>query len=188
MARPFNSLFIRYIVRQSALKAALIFLFTACLLCLIASGLWWNSSTESEELARDVSRLRKQQVMQVKLKKSTELATSSLQQLETLERMLERNFSQTEMARQLTELAEKNDLKVDTQTYAEQSPAAGYIAYQQEIALAGSYSALRRYLLDLQRSAAWIEIGEIRLQRANNRPGIVQALLRVAGYRQAKAQ
>ncbi|HEX5056631.1 MAG TPA: hypothetical protein VFX02_09050 [Gammaproteobacteria bacterium] len=183
----FDRLFIRYIFRLPALRAAALSLAGSAVLCLLMSALAWTAGAERQRLADEVARLRRQQVVNVKLENSTRLAAASLPQLEALERMLQRNFSQSEIARQLTELAEKNGLKVDAQTYAEKIPAAGYIAYQQEITLRGSYPALRRYLLELRQSAAWIETGELRVQHARNQPGIVQAILRVVAYKRGSA-
>jgi hypothetical protein len=188
MSPAFNPLFIRYIFRQPALRMAALLLLGSLLLCLLSSALWYLGQVERQNLARDISSQRKQQILNIKLRQNTMLAAAALQQLEALERMLALEFSQSEMARQLTALAEKNGLKVEAQTYAEKSPVANYIAYQQEIALTGSYSGLRRYLLDLQQASIWTEVSEMRIQRANNRPGFVQALLRVTGYKQEKSQ
>lgn len=102
-----------------------------------------------------------------------------------LESKLARAGGQAELVTQVEKLARRHGVRIVSQAYEEGKSKDAHVPLFLELALQGSYGALRQFLHDIPLLPMWSEVQELRLERSREHGGKLRAQVRIVTYRQA---
>lgn len=105
----------------------------------------------------------------------------NVREVPQLERKLEAAADQTKIVDALARLGREHGIGLLNQTYAERAKANGG-GLVVELAVQGSYEAVRNFLLGLSALPIWIEVHEVQLDRVGD-AGEVKGKLRLVSFR-----
>ena len=160
-----------------------------CSLLIVLSvgfGYWWPIERGYSELLRETETKRKEMVNSVRAADINRSYSYSAKQIEVLEKKLNVEAAQTDLVKHLSALAKKQNIKIISEMYEEGQAQKGYVPLHLDLNLQGSYSALRRFISDLQSLPTWTYVREGTLSGSQEGVGVLKAHLRLVTYRKVK--
>lgn len=173
---------ITYSLRHPLVRAGGVACLVGAAVLAAAAGFWWPAQRASLELAE---RLAAERAALVEARQAGELArvyAHDLHAVPQLEQKLEAAVDQTQIVDGLGRLAREHGLRIVNQRYAERRDKANGGGLVVELAVEGTYGAVRNFLHGLSTLPIWIEVHEVQLDRSGDARG-VKGRLRLVGFR-----
>lgn len=173
------SMFI-YMSRNRAIRVALTALIAVILALIVAISIWMAAKHENAVLQRELSAKREQIYKQEQLGKLGSYLDSTLPLIGIIEEKLKSNSTQSDIMRQIGEIARQNSLQVTSQVYERSKiEEAGATSSTIDLRLSGRYADIRKMLAKIPAMSAWIEIAGIRIERQEKERTNIDAHVRL---------
>jgi Tfp pilus assembly protein PilO len=132
----------------------------------------WEQNVKSQAEIRKVSQRNKLAVAyQINMKR-----------ISNVEKKLAVRNGQAEIINGISNLAERNNISIVSESYNEGERVSGYDLLNQNLVLEGSYSSIRQFLRELDQLAVWTVPQEIRLKSLNDNKKGIRASLKLTIY------
>lgn len=172
---------IRYAMKNPLARAGGLACLAAALALAAAGGYRWPAQRANLELADRVAAGRRALVEARQAEELAKVYAQDLRDVPLLERKLETAVDQTRIIDGLGRLAREHGLRIVNQSYSERAGGhAGELVV--ELAVEGSYGAIRNFLHGLARLPVWLEAQEAQLAKTDE-AGVVRGRLRLINYR-----
>jgi len=180
---------LRYCSHHPYVRLALTaLLFTCIALSIVLLGWWMPAHREYTRLWAEIDASRKQTIEALRTEQLLQASRNASQALTLIEKKLQHNAGQADLVQSLTQLAARYHVQVLSQSFDEGKPVDRYLALRVDLALQGSYPALRNYIGDLALLNEWVAVEETRLERVKGGPGLIKASLHLITYRQTPSR
>lgn len=177
---------IRYCARHPLARAGLWGLLGAGVALAVTLALWWPALHAQSSLETGIAGKRQELVQMRQADELLRLYEVARKSTPLLEKKLEQSVSQAQLVESLARLARQHGVRVASETYQEGRSAGGQTLLLAELAVQGSYAAVRNFLRGLPGLPMWNEIQEVRLEGARG-TAAVRGQIRIATYRVAPA-
>lgn len=171
---------LRYSVHHACARAALI----ACALSIGAAAVavvaWWPVRQTSARLEAQIDAKRRDLVRMHQAQEVLHAYTRARKSVGLLEKKLRQAATQAQLVENLARLARKHGVHVVSETYEEGrgSPAT----LNADLAVQGSYRALRDFMRDLPALPTWSEAQEVWLEKMRG-SRLIKGRFRIVTYR-----
>ncbi len=173
---------IRYAMKSPLVRAGGLACLAAALALVVAGGYWWPAQRANLELAEQVAAGRRALVEARQAEELAEVYAQDLRDVPLLERKLETAVDQTRIIEGLGHLAREHGLRIVNQSYSERAGSPTGDELVVELAVEGTYAAVRNFLHGLARLPVWLEAQEVLLAKSDE-TGVVKGRLRLINYR-----
>ena len=157
------------------------------LVLIIGGAMWWPARSEVHALRDEIGATRRQAVERLYGAQLAQVYKRTEQQIVVLEAKLNTQTVQVSLLNHLSQLAKKHRVRILSESYEEGKAKNGYAPLYHEITLQGSYSRVRRFLLDIGSLPTLSLVQEAALNRGDGRGRSIKAQLRIVTYRKTGA-
>lgn len=176
---------LRYCLRHTRVRAALAACAVAAtVLVLVAAAYWWPTVRYTRNITAQIDAER--QVLREKrhniaLARAVEDARA---QIGPMESKFDAAATQAALVQQIARLAQRTRVRVLAESYHESKTVEGYQSLFHELTLAGSYTAVRNFLIGLNGLSTLTLIDEAALSRERDAgAGTIRAQLKLVTWR-----
>ncbi len=153
-------------------------------LMLAVLAAWWPAHREQAALEQTIASKRRGLVQSQQAHELLAAYAKASKDVALLEKKLQHAATQAQLVENFARLARRHGVKIVSETYDEGRGSGAQPALNAELAVQGSYPALREFLRDLSGLPTWSEVQEVRLESAPGAP-TQKGRIRIVTFRQA---
>jgi Tfp pilus assembly protein PilO len=173
-----------YSMRHPAVKKGLTAAAVLSVLVLSVGLIYWLPAVRAHDaLVGAVEAKRRAAVDAMHASELARAVQQASEAVKTLEKKLDAAPRQSELVDRMGRLARKRNVKILSESYEEGKRRGDYLPLVLDLSIQGGYGAVREFLHDIPGLPAWIEVQELRLERARETPGLVRAQIRLLAFR-----
>ncbi|MBI3560341.1 MAG: hypothetical protein HY080_01295 [Gammaproteobacteria bacterium] len=173
---------LRFSLRHPRVRMSLWVLVAGLGLLVTTYGVYWWPAWRTTEALRASIAIRRHTLVDADFNNKLAIAAQRASlQIEQIEKRLDASVAQVTLVQQLGALAQRNRVKILSETYEEGKPKDGYTSLVHELTLQADYSTLRGFLLGLQQLPTVTIVQEATLERLPNST-FIKAHVRMVTY------
>lgn len=150
----------------------------------VALAIWWPAQRADQALQHQIDDKRRMVVAMRQADELIRLYTLAQQAVPVLEKKLEQRVTQAQFVEGLAGVARKQGVRIVSENYDRARGEGSDATLVADLTVQGSYRGLRDFLRDLSALPMWIDVQELRLERARG-SALVKGRIRVATLRAA---
>lgn len=159
---------LHYLSRNARMKAVMYMLLVSIIVLIVQTFIWANAKFINLELHNAVVVQRNHLYTQSQLQKLNEHLQQTLPIIEAIERKYKSSPGQSDVMKQLGGLIREHHLRLHSQSISAMGNESENSSINSiELMLSGRYVDIRALLGKLPTMNAWIEVSDIRIERAN---------------------
>lgn len=176
--------FFLYSLKHPRVKRVVVVLTVLLVVDIFLLGVyWWPAAWHHHEIQKQIDDYISRKAEAQQVGEMAGLYTLLLKRVKTLESKLQTASTQSELIESLTRLASQNGLRIISQDFdTTKNNRAGFTSFKQNITLAGGYSSIRRYMIDLENLPTLTIVQQARLERAGDTNNQVRATFQLLTF------
>jgi Tfp pilus assembly protein PilO len=173
---------LRYCLRHRAVRSGAWACAVAVGAAIVAVAFWWPVQQRVQQLEEQFLALRREAIDQRQLAQGLVAFERANKDVTRLQSKLEYGGTQAQLVEDFTRLARSNDVRIVSEAYEEGRRTGTHGILNADLAVSGSYRALRQFLDGLAALPSWSEVDAVELERAKQ-TGMVSGKVRIVTYR-----
>jgi Tfp pilus assembly protein PilO len=173
---------LRYCLRHRAVRTGAWSCALALGVAVVAAAFWWPVHKRVHSLQEQFTAARREAVDQQQLEQDLAVYARAQTNAARLQAKLAYAATQAQLVEDLAGLARSNDVRIVSEAYEEGRRTGTHGVLNADLAVSGTYRALRQFLDGVAALPSWSEIDAVELERAKE-IGAVNGKVRVVTYR-----